>query len=136
MFNVQTLAETGDRPDRRKVFYSNIWRFISSYPEFFILTTGKYIQVLLTAKKFSETASCAFAQTVLNCQQQHENTQGLKTKKNYVEKPKSSYICLIFETKHLALNFRYVYGKNVTHILYQTTQSPVFLALSRVSMQN
>jgi hypothetical protein len=35
MFNVQTLVKTGDRPDRRKVFYSNIWRFISSYPEFF-----------------------------------------------------------------------------------------------------
>jgi hypothetical protein len=30
--------------------------------------------VLLTAKEFSETASCA-AQTVLNCQQQHENKQ-------------------------------------------------------------
>ena len=28
MFNVQTLVKTGDRPDRRKVFYSNIWRFI------------------------------------------------------------------------------------------------------------
>ena len=44
MFNVQTLVKTGDRPDRRNVFYSNIWRFISSYPEFFVLTTGKCIQ--------------------------------------------------------------------------------------------
>ena len=35
MFNVQTLVKTGNRPERRKVFYSNIWRFISSYPEFF-----------------------------------------------------------------------------------------------------
>ena len=44
MFNVQTLVKTGDQPDRRKVFYSNTWRFISSYPEFFVLTTGKCIQ--------------------------------------------------------------------------------------------
>jgi hypothetical protein len=38
--------------------------------------------VLLTAKEFSETASCA-AQTVLNCQQQHENTQVYTTGNEY-----------------------------------------------------
>ena len=77
MFNVQTLVKTGDRPDvPAKCFllqYLAINKFICA--EFFVLTTGKYIQsVILTAKEFSETASCAFAQTVLNCQQQHENT--------------------------------------------------------------
>ena len=47
MFNVQTLVKTGDR---RKVFYSNIWRFISSYPELFVLTTGKCIQSVTNSK--------------------------------------------------------------------------------------
>ena len=51
MFNVQTLVKTGDRPDRRKVFYSNICRFISSYPEFFVLTTGKCIQSVTNMSK-------------------------------------------------------------------------------------
>ena len=51
MFNVQTLVKTGDRPDRRKVFYSNIWRFISSYPQsFIVLTTGKCIQSVTNRK--------------------------------------------------------------------------------------
>ena len=50
MFNVQTLVKTGDRPDRRKVFYSNIWQFISSYSEFFVLTTGKCIQSVTNSK--------------------------------------------------------------------------------------
>ena len=50
MFNVQTLVKTGDRPDRRKIFYSNIWRFISSYPELFGLTTGKCIQSVTNNK--------------------------------------------------------------------------------------
>jgi hypothetical protein len=50
MLNVQTLVKSGDRPDRRKVFFSNIWRFISSYPEFFELTTGKCIQSVTNSK--------------------------------------------------------------------------------------
>ena len=38
--------------------------------------------MLLTAKEFIETASCA-AQTVLNCQQQHGNTQFYTTGNEY-----------------------------------------------------
>jgi hypothetical protein len=84
MFNVQTLVKTGDRPDRRTVFCSNIWQFISLYPEFFVLTTGKCIQSVTNSKgeTFSETASCA-ARPVLNCQQQHENTQIYTTGNEY-----------------------------------------------------
>jgi hypothetical protein len=53
----------------------NIWQFISLYPESFVLIQLVNIfKVLLTAKELNETASWAFAQTVLNCQQQHENT--------------------------------------------------------------
>ena len=50
MFNVRTLVKTVDRPDQRKVFYSNIWRFTSSYPDFFVLTTGKSIQSVTNSK--------------------------------------------------------------------------------------
>jgi hypothetical protein len=63
MFNVQTLVKTGDRAGRRTVFYSNIWRFISSYPEFFVLTTGKYIQSVTNSKRIACFSGDASAKT-------------------------------------------------------------------------
>jgi predicted transcriptional regulator len=57
----------------------------------------------------------ALAQTVLTCQQQHENTQ--VTTENEYKKSQKVHTC------H-------------TYLIPNDQQSPVFLALSRGSMQN
>ena len=60
MFNVQTLVKTGDRPDGEKFFtpiFGDLNKFI--YRVLLYLQLVNVFKVLLTAKEFSETASCA-----------------------------------------------------------------------------
>jgi hypothetical protein len=56
-------------------FFPNIWRFTSSCTELFVLKTDICIQSVTNSKRNSVKQHHAPAQTVLTCQQQHENTQ-------------------------------------------------------------
>jgi hypothetical protein len=99
--------------------------------------------VLLTAKEFSETASCA-AQTVLNCQQQRENTQVYTTGKEYKTMwksqkvhtchtyliPNDKIICLlgVIASWHAKLKIFAFLSKKTQHIFDISTRLKLFCA--------